>query len=456
VAKDSARAATARELLDALRHYRDGAGVTNAQLVKHGEGLLNDSTVGRYLPVRRDAVSPGTWPDWTRFVEPVLLACLKAQKISEQSLEHRRVMDEWIEFYTRLGGVRPQSVAPDQPRLVTMPRPDLRHRIVGRDSALRALRKLLRLGERNATNVPPVTLRGLGGIGKTTLAMVLSDERAVADTLPDGVLWVSLGPKPPIHALLDQWARRLEIDLLGEENNGARSEQLRKDVRDRRYLIVVDDVWEPAHARYFDIGGPWSRTLFTTREINVLSPPSHAYPVDVLEPGAALDLLTDLAPEAVEQDRTAAEDLCRRMEYLPLGIKLAGLDLAMAVVPGRIRRLVQGLIEESERRLALPQEEGRLGLGDGPVPLGAILGMSVDRLSDEDRKRFADLGVFGGEPRTWTIGMVAEFWECSEEEAEDTVSNLARRGLVERQADDRYWMHALLADYADALAGQMP
>lgn len=456
MAMDPARAAAARELLDELRKYRDSAGVTNAQLVRHGEGLLNDSTLGRYLPVRQEAPSPGTWPDWTRIVKPILLACLETQGIDERSLEHRQVMDEWIELYARLGGTMPESVITDQPRLVMTPRPELRHRIVGRDSALRTLRKLLRLGDLQATDVPPVTLRGMGGIGKTTLATLLGTERAVAETLPDGVLWISLGPDPRIHGLLDRWGRTLGIDLLAEEDDVARSERLRSEIRDRRYLIVVDDVWEPAHARYFDVGGPWSRTLFTTREISVLSPQTHRYSVDILDRGAALELLNDLAPHAVKQDRSAAEELCRRMECLPLGIKLAGLDLAVTVVPGRLRRLVQGLVEAGEHRLALPQEEGRLGLGQEPVSLGAILGMSVDRLSEKDRERFADLGVFGGEPRTWTTAMVAEFWACPEDDAEDTVSSLARRGLIERQADDRYWMHALLADYADALAGQMP
>ncbi len=62
--------------------------------------------------------------------------------------------------------------------------------------------------------------------------------------------------------------------------------------------------------------------------------------------------------------------------------------------------------------------------------------------------------VFGGEPLTWEINAAAPVWECPVEEAEDTVSRLIRRGLVERRGD-RYWMHALLADYAEEMMDKM-
>ena len=116
-----------------------------------------------------------------------------------------------------------------------------------------------------------------------------------------------------------------------------------------------------------------------------------------------------------------------------------------------MERLAQELIERREARLQLLQVEGRLGLTEEePVSLQAILGMSVERLGPTDQERFAMLSVFGGEPLTWDIHAAAHIWECSVEKAERTIAHFIQRGLVERR-NERYWMHALLADYAEEM-----
>jgi hypothetical protein len=169
-------------------------------------------------------------------------------------------------------------------------------------------------------------------------------------------------------------------------------------------------------------------------------------------------MLRELAPGAVRQDAEAAAALCRSLEYLPLAIKLAGGVLAVeSDVPGRVRELMKELIERREARLALRQEEPRPGLEpDKPASLEAILGMSVDRLSELDRRRFALLSVFGEEPLFWVLEHATVIWNkfssegCSTESAEATTSRLIQRGLIEARGEE-YWMHALLCDYATEL-----
>jgi hypothetical protein len=73
--------------------------------------------------------------------------------------------------------------------------------------------------------------------------------------------------------------------------------------------------------------------------------------------------------------------------------------------------------------------------------------MSIARLHPVDQERFAMLAVFGAEPLVWEVEAAAHVWECSLEEAEETVSRFIQRGLVMRR-EDQYWTHALLADYA--------
>lgn len=329
--------------------------------------------------------------------------------------------------------------------------------VFGRDDEIGKVADFLNLADREVVNVPPVALRGMGGIGKTTLAIAFAHKHRTE--FPDGVLWTSLGPKPTARLLLDTWGRSLGMDLLPERDESACQNRLRQFLYEKQILIIVDDVWDTIQGGYFLVGGPRCRTLITTRELpiaNNLATRERVLRVDVLKPEAALDLLYKLAPETALVDKMISIKLCERLEFLPLAITLAGRLLANeADVPQRMQRLVGELIERRDSRLQLVQAEGRPGLDEeNPVSLQAILGMSVDRLDKTDQERFAMLSIFGGEPLTWELKAVSAVWESPLEETEATISRFIQRGLVEPR-NERYWMHALLADYAAELARQM-
>lgn len=331
--------------------------------------------------------------------------------------------------------------------------------VLGREDELKTIADLLALEATEEIDMQPVALRGMGGIGKTTLALAFAHHKKFQAALPDGILWTSLGPKPTPRLLLDDWGKALGIDLLPERDEAACQTRLRQLLHERRMLIVIDDVWDAIQGGYFLVGGPYCRTLITTREVpiaNHLATRERTIRVDVLKPDAAVQLLRKLAPETARIDKKIVTKLCERLEFLPLGLTLAGRLLANeADVPRRMERLLGELLERREARLQLLQEEGRPGLDEeNPVSLQAILGMSVERLSMPDQERFAMLSVFGGEPLTWELNAVSAIWECSMEETEATISTFIQRGLVEPHGK-RYWMHALLADYAAELREKM-
>lgn len=330
--------------------------------------------------------------------------------------------------------------------------------IFGRDAAMKEIFDLLALQDDQARDVQPVALRGLGGIGKTTLAIALGRLAIAANSFPDGVLWVALGPSPTVRILLDSWGKHLGLDLYAERDEHASRDRLRTALFRRRTLLLVDDVWNSDHAQYFNVGGPHCRTLFTTRELPIaqlLATRQRTLRVDVLEPDAAFALLRRLAPDIVTTNERGARRLCKRLEFLPLALTLAGRLLANeADVPQRMQRLLDELIERRDARLKLLQAEKREGLEDQQPSLQAILGMSIERLTPIDQQRFAMLSTFGGDPLTWEINAATYVWDCSPEAAEITVSHLVHRGLVEPRGA-RYWMHALLADYAGEMLEQM-
>jgi hypothetical protein len=327
--------------------------------------------------------------------------------------------------------------------------------VIGRQADLDLICEWLALDAQPDQDIPLTALRGMGGIGKTTLALALAHQANILQHLRDGVLWTSLGPKPTIRLLLQDWGKVLGVDLNAERDETACRDRLRDALHDRQMLIIVDDVWETRHGGLFNIAGSGCRLVYTTRNTTIandLVTRARVLQVDVLAPEAAFELLRTLAPEAALADEKSARRLCERLEFLPLAITLAGRLLANeADIPSRMRYLLGELIERREARLQLTQAEGRPGLDEeNPVSLQAILGMSVERLALPDQDRFAMLAIFGGEPLTWQLGAVKAVWDCSQEEAEATVSRLLQQGLIERRGE-RYWMHALLADYANKL-----
>ena len=125
-------------------------------------------------------------------------------------------------------------------------------------------RQLAPGSEVHATTV----LRGLGGMGKTTLVRALASSEAVKDTFCDGVLWATLGTLPkPLHALRDLCRE------LGNEQTfdgfDATCGHLRALLADKRCLVIVDDAWRASDVQPFLRLGPQVATLVTTRVAEV-------------------------------------------------------------------------------------------------------------------------------------------------------------------------------------------
>ena len=92
----------------------------------------------------------------------------------------------------------PLGVAPPFPNLI----------FIGRDAAVSDVKQ--RLGV--ATGKPSLQqliVRGLPGVGKTTLVSVLARDHQIAQTYPDGILWTSLEQKPGIVSIMAGWGRYL-------------------------------------------------------------------------------------------------------------------------------------------------------------------------------------------------------------------------------------------------------
>jgi transcriptional regulator with XRE-family HTH domain len=302
------------------------------------------------------------------------------------------------------------------------------------------------------TSAPtPIVMRGLPGVGKTTLAAALVHDSDIKRAFPDGILWASLGQFPNLSSELGSWARALGAnDIQQEEDLETVRSRLAALVRDKRMLLVVDDVWEPEQAQTLFIGGQHCSTLVTTRITGVadaLAPnDKNVYALTVLSEGEALELLEGLAPDVITSHRNEARDLARELEWLPLALQVAGRLLrAEATHHMGVADLLQEL-RNSTRLLDERAPAGELTKSS----VATLFRKSTDVLDDRARECFAYLAPFAPKPATFDLLALTAVWNDLAD-AKVMVKLLAARGLLEPIGAGRFWMHAMLVAHAKSL-----
>ncbi|MBC9712426.1 winged helix-turn-helix domain-containing protein [Streptomyces sp. TRM66268-LWL] len=289
----------------------------------------------------------------------------------------------------------PQSPAPESRK------GNLRARLtsfVGREAELQALRDDL-------ASARLVTLLGPGGAGKTRL----SQEAADGLSFRDGVWLAELAP---VSADADPEAvPEAVLTALGARETvlyGAGAEELRSVDRSgqdplvrlvehcaRRELLLVLDNCEHVIGAAADMLAyllarcPGLTVLATSREpLGV--PGESVRPLGPLPEAMALRLLGERGAAArpgftVDEDRAAAEEICRRLDGQPLAIELAAARLRMLTprqiadrLDDRFRLLTGG------SRTVLPRQQ----------TLRAVVDWSWDLLDEPERAVLRRLSVF--------------------------------------------------------------
>src|SRR5262249_1081914 len=76
------------------------------------------------------------------------------------------------------------------------------HGILGREKKVAEIGAMLARTDVTSEAAPTLVLRGMGGIGKTTLAIAVARDAAIARRFPDGVAWTALSPYPNVRSSL--------------------------------------------------------------------------------------------------------------------------------------------------------------------------------------------------------------------------------------------------------------
>ncbi|MDV3351309.1 tetratricopeptide repeat protein [Leptothoe sp. LEGE 181152] len=184
--------------------------------------------------------------------------------------------------------------------------------------------------EKQANRVSTTAIVGMGGIGKTELALQYV-RRYWKTTYPDGVCWLEGRDQDIFSQILTFAATVLNLNPPDELPLKAQiaycwrywpsfsSEKMPKPV-----LIVIDDVLHYEAIFPFLPKDERFSILLTSRNQNLATTVTPVQ-VEVLEQMAALDLLKQLTGKSrIERELDQANKLCHCLGYLPLALELVG------------------------------------------------------------------------------------------------------------------------------------
>ncbi|MEV4624939.1 BTAD domain-containing putative transcriptional regulator [Micromonospora sp. NPDC049523] len=303
---------------------------------------------------------------------------------------------------------------------------------------------------RSATSPAVIGISGLGGLGKTSIAVWAA--HSVLDAYPDGCVFADLAgtdvkPLSP-HAVLGALLRALGVQ--GTQLPQGRTARLglyRAMTANRRLLIVLDNADNEAQVRPLIPGGPGCGVIVTSRRAMAGLERTHILELDPLTDREGVELLrTQVAPHVIA-DNTGMADLVRWCGGLPLAIRIVAgrLRSRNAPSPSHLVRLL--------RQARNPVDE--LHLGDLNVHTTFML--SYRRLGSAAATLLAHLGRLGY-PR-FTLDTCVPLVDAAPGRAVDALAELDQAGLITgegsgRSVGGRYRMHDLVRSFAAAQAAE--
>jgi hypothetical protein len=270
-----------------------------------------------------------------------------------------------------------------------------------------------------------IGLHGMGGIGKTVLAIDLVNDDEVRRAFSDGIFWLTLGQTIEPLRLQGELAGYIAGEAKAFTTVNEARDQLRRLFDGKSCLLVLDDLWRPQDAEPFDMLGPRSRVLVTTRDADLLvALGARELPLDVLSEELALELLASWSGPPRAELPEAARKVAENCGYLPLALALAGAR-------------VQGGARWEDVLSAL--QRGRLEFLDHPYgSVFSSLRLSTDALTALERDRYFELAVFP-EDADIPLETVCTLWRHTDKmepnASRDLLRRLHRRALLTLHED---------------------
>ena len=327
-----------------------------------------------------------------------------------------------------------------------LPRRELRHSLpaerdafVGRAAAMQALAAQLSAGARL------VSLLGIGGIGKTRLALRFGWQWL--GDYPGGVWFCDLTAARSLDGIFYAVAQGLELQL----DRSDPALQIGRALAGRGACLLILDNFEQVSAHAEATVGQWlqqaaqAKFIVTSRELlGIAGEHSH-----MLEPLAAADAAALFGQRARSAAHGAlagaAEDLARIAQLVAL---LDGLPLAIELAAARARVMSpRTLLERMGERFKLLTSSG--GRPKRQATLRATLDWSWDLLTPSDRSALAQLSVFEGGFTLVDAEAVVDLRDAAANRwTPDAMQSLLEKSMLRPRGEQRFHLLHSVQEYA--------
>uniref|UniRef100_A0A0E0QTW0 Uncharacterized protein n=1 Tax=Oryza rufipogon TaxID=4529 RepID=A0A0E0QTW0_ORYRU len=266
--------------------------------------------------------------------------------------------------------------------------------VIGRGEEESELAKLISSGgdDDAETRRRVVSVWGMGGMGKSSVARSVYNDPAIVDGF-DCRAWVTV-PHPLDSA--GEFKRRLVAQLETEVDGGGGGDDVSAWLRQKRYLIVVDDVrsleeWEHIEPCLVESDAGGGRVIVTTRQVDVaqrcVRGMEHAYELKTLAAPHDMRLLC----QKVYKDPEYTLQLHMLEEANKILGRCRGLPLAIATIGGLLANRPKTSAEWKNLRIHLGSE---LEFDQDINSINRVITSSYDGLPYHLKSCFLYLSIF--------------------------------------------------------------
>ncbi|KAL5564294.1 hypothetical protein UlMin_027458 [Ulmus minor] len=271
--------------------------------------------------------------------------------------------------------------------------------VIGRNDDKKAIIELLLSDFETKKNVSTIAIVGIGGLGKTTLAQLIFNDEEVKKCF-EPKAWVCVSDVFDVKLLVQKIVK--SVGGTSPDQNPDLEQlqtQLRSHIEGKKYLLVLDDVWNENSAEWDKLatllqsGARGSRILITTRSETVATATrtTRTYQLRGLDEGKSLDLFRTMAFEEGKQpaDNWGLAEIEREIVD-----KCKGVPLAIKSIATLLRsRLIRSPDPEKEWKLFKEGELAEIANEDesGIIP---TLRLSYKNLPSHLKHCFAFCRIF--------------------------------------------------------------
>ncbi len=311
-------------------------------------------------------------------------------------------------------------------------------KFVGRDTELHEAVDIL-VGGR------PLIISGLAGVGKSALATELLNQPELHAQFPGGLIWIDASDRS-----LSQVCRLLYQRLHPEDHSFVDDEatsRLRQALNSRSAMLVtLDDVSEPSVGRDF-CEKVWPHTLITTRH-QIRTDTAENLAIHAPQPAVAQQIFIVYAGrEFGPGDVPALGEVVELVGCHPLALKIAAYRLQTEGIS--LGELLSWLKDPHYRLDALQIIEEQDSAQASVIKSFSISWERIARYHPKAQPVFKALASFA--PSGCSLAALAHVAQAELRTCSEAMGLLMRAGLVEQNADHRYFTHALLRDFGQRL-----